>query len=227
MVAVIDTYLVWIDANHYPTFDDFADESDRLGVSMWIQSMGLALAMRDKTVLLAHDEGESVECVACQGVGYRWRGRVTQVRKQPCGKCGGRGQFPRGRIFGFFVASRVEYVAGRKSETERAQLVMKRKGVRPLSFRDTRQEPMRRYRHRRPSSFYLVTDPADDEDNRPVHIAAKRLARRKSIDFNQIFIHGRLASFEVPVEIPAVKKRFPGAKLWKLPKDQPKKGVIH
>jgi hypothetical protein len=248
MIAVLDTYLAWIDTKHYPTFNHFASEVDRLGLSVRIQSMGLALAMRGKTVFLAHDEGEFIGCPSCwsddlkQGTGgwavvdrkritYRafhgrraGRGRITadtRVKKRPCRKCGGRGQFPHGRIFGFFVASAVEYVVGLKTFTVPSQLTMKRRGVVSVSYQHTRHEAMRGYGHRRPGSFYLVGGPDIDEDSRPVHRAAKRLGRRKSIDPKQIFIHGRLASFDLPIEIPKVM-RFSGAQRWKLPK----RGVV-
>jgi len=231
------TYLTWIGAKHYPRFADFADESDRLGVSKRMPTVGAALALKDATVFLAHDEGERIGCPDCydkkleQCTGgwalvdrtkITYRDLLSLIRRKKirkglaetlrCETCSGLGKLPRGRIFGFFVASAVEYIID-PQDSRHLRDKMRREGIGTVTLKQTASEPKRGCGYRQPGGVYLVTSPANEEDSARVHEIVKELSQQGLIDPKHVTVRGCLARFGVPIEIPG-EKRFRGVKLW-------------
>lgn len=232
------TYLTWIGAKHYPTFENFADESDRLGISKRMPTVGTALALKDATVFLAHDEGERVDCEACwnrdldrctggwalvdgkkvayrEYLGLKKRGKIgddIRVETLRCETCSGLGKLPRGRIFGFFIASGVEYILD-PQDGAHVRKKMEREGVKTITLRQTSSEPKRGCGYRQPGGVYLMTGPANEEDVAKMHEIVKELSRQGLIDPKHVNVQGRLARFGIPIEIPD-EKRFRGVKRW-------------
>ena len=237
------TYLTWIGAKHYPRFADFADESDRLGISKRMPTVGTALALKDATVFLAHDEGERIDCEACWNGGldrctggwalvdgkkvtYREflstkkRGKIgedARIETLRCETCSGLGKLPHGRIFGFFIASGVEYILN-PEDGKHVRDKMKREGVETVTLKQTSSEPMRGCGYRQPGGVYLMTGPADEEDVAKMHEIVKELSRQGLIDPKHVNVSGRLARFGVPIEIPG-EKRFRGVKRWEASRE--------
>ena len=233
------TYLTWIGAKHYPTFEDFASESDVLGVSKRMPTVGAALALKDATVFLAHDEGERVDCPDCYNekletctggwalvdgkkITYRKflsqkkRGKIgedAKIETLRCETCSGLGKLPNGQIFGFFLASGVEYILD-PQDGKHVREKMEREGVKTITLKQTASEPKRGCGYRQPGGVYLTTSPASEEDSAKVNEIVSELSKQGIIDPDHVNVRGRLARFMVPIPIPGIKKRFRGIKQW-------------
>jgi len=66
----MESYLMWIGKEHYPTIKDYVDEALERGISKRLANadMGKALMSDDVVVFLAHDEGEYRPCEDCLGL---------------------------------------------------------------------------------------------------------------------------------------------------------------
>jgi len=234
----VKTYLTWVGAKHYPTFADFADESDRLGISKRMPTVGTALALKDATVFFAHDEGERIDCPDCynekleectggwalvdgEKITYREYmslhkrkkiSDVTRIETLRCETCSGLGRLPHGRIFGFFIASGVEYILD-PQDGAHVRKKMEREGVKTITLKQTSSEPKRGCGYRQPGGVYLMTSPANKEDEAKVHEIVRELSKQGLIDPKHVNVNGRLARFGMPIEIPG-EKRFRGVKRW-------------
>lgn len=69
MSKITNSYLIWVGSEHYAGIKDWSDEAIAQGVSKRLPSPAVAreLVKPGTVVFVAHDEGESTECTACQG----------------------------------------------------------------------------------------------------------------------------------------------------------------
>ncbi len=74
----LNSFLMWVGAEHYPTIQDYVNEAKAQGVSKRLPNKVMAAKMQqpNTVVFLAHDEGRHEECWAC-------------LRAETCKKCDG------------------------------------------------------------------------------------------------------------------------------------------
>lgn len=66
-MEIKNPWLIWIGSEHYESFDVYAEEAKRLGVSKRLPGVGMGKALLEPgtVVFLAHDDGEKTECNDC------------------------------------------------------------------------------------------------------------------------------------------------------------------
>lgn len=131
------------------------------------------------------------------------------VELDMCEHCGGKGQLPKGVVFGLFVPERFEYI--RTAGDEEKARAMELAGFDVVTTAALAKEHKRLCGRRKPGGVYAVTKGGKAK-------AGKDAAKALGLEPEEIEVHGNFVRFLRPVAIPGVK-RFRGLARFDMPKE--------
>jgi len=131
--------------------------------------------------------------------------KITDVK--PCLNCGGQGQIPIGKVFGFFVPEYIEYIWKDNSNPAFNRIIRDKK-VKIVKPDILHKEVKRLAGYRKPGGFYAVTKAGYNSD---VLYDAIDWLSDKGYDFQTSISSGFARLKNV---MPYVRKQFRGLKRW-------------
>jgi hypothetical protein len=124
------------------------------------------------------------------------KGGIAEVAM--CDHCGGKGELPKGLVFGLFVPERFEYIKAEGDEEKAEALVAA--GFEVVGPDMLAAEKKRKCGVRKPGGVYAVTSASGKSK------AGKAAAKTLGLDASEIEVHGNFVRFLRPVAIPGVKR---------------------